>query len=66
MLLNLGTINTDVNTTKGANYRLENFFNKMYCEQLHVKILKYISAVHKKASIQAVVGELGRFLCMLL
>ena len=56
-----GTINTDVNSTKRPNYCLENFFNKMYCEKLHVKFLRYISGVHKKACNQAVVGELGRF-----
>lgn len=33
----------------------------MYCEKLHVKFLRYISGVHKKACNQAVVGELGRF-----
>lgn len=56
-----GTINTDVNSTKHPNYCLDNFFNKMYCEKLHVKFLKYVSGVHKKACNQSVVGELGRF-----
>ena len=28
---------------------------------MHIKFLKYICGVHKKASNQAIVGELGRF-----
>lgn len=56
-----GTINTDTSSVKRPDYCIENFFNKMFCEKMHIKFLKYICGVHKKASNQAIVGELGRF-----
>ena len=41
---------------------MENYFNKMYCEKMHIKYVKNICGVHKKkASNQAIVGELCRF-----
>ena len=33
----------------------------MYCDKLHVKSLKYILGVHKKAVNDAVLGETGRY-----
>ena len=41
-----------------------NLFNTLFdlpCEKLHIKFLKYVLGVHRKATNAAVFGELGRF-----
>ena len=55
-----GTINTEAAAVKRPNYVIEDSVQNMYCDKLHIKALKYICGVHKKASNHAVFGELGR------
>ena len=60
-----GTVNTSSSIIKKDGYTLFRSFNNMYCEKQHIKFLKYILSVHKKASNEAVYGELGRYpLCI--
>jgi hypothetical protein len=56
-----GTINTESAVAKRTNYEIENSFKKLFSDKLHIKALKYICGVHKKASNYAVMGELGRY-----
>jgi hypothetical protein len=55
------TANVNSSLVKKADYTLLKSFGNMHCDKLHIKFLKYILGVNKKASNNAVVGELGRY-----
>ena len=55
------TANTNSTIVKKDNYCLFNSFSNLYCDKMHVKFLKYVLGVHKKATNEAVAGELGRY-----
>ena len=55
-----GTINLSSSLIKKPEYTIEKSCLSMACDKLHIKFLKYILNTHKKATNDAVLGELGR------
>lgn len=55
-----GTINTLSKTIKQPNYSLEMSFSTITAEKVHLKALKFMLGVNKKATNDAIYGETGR------
>ena len=56
-----GTINSASASAKKDGYDIFKALESSFCEKLHKKFLKYVLGVHKKATNDAVMGELGRY-----
>ena len=56
-----GTPNINSCNVRKPDYTLLKSFANMSCDKMHINFLKYVLGVHKKASNEAVYGELGRF-----
>ena len=55
------TINTTTAKIQRCSFNLFNTLFDLPCEKLHIRILKYVLGVNRKATNAAVFGELGRF-----
>ena len=60
-----GTINTASAKVKKDSFSLFNTMYGMPCEKLHIRFLKYLSAVNRKTTNAVIMGELGRFPVMI-
>ena len=56
-----GTINTTTSKVQKDYFNLFNTLSDLPCEILHIRFLKYVLGVYRKATNAAVFGELGWF-----
>ena len=54
-----GTINTTTSKVQKDYFNLFNTLSDLPCEILHIRFLKYVLGVYRKATNAAVFGELG-------